>query len=404
MYVSETTHKIAVFLALVGAFGWLMVHTIRKAEDPARILFKWILTIIVMCLMYWHAFPLAGQGGMLAFTGVSYAMIYGLILGITWRHNLGGLIAKPFASLYDGGDLEVEPRPMYSIAQSRQKQGRYLEAVAEIRKQLDRFPTDFEGHMMLAQIQAEDLKDLPGAELTIQRVCAQPGHAPRNTAFALYSLADWYLKIGQDIEGARHALEQIPLLLPDTEFALTAAQRIAHLGAPEMLLEPHERKRFIVTEGPRNLGYARNPAPMSPAEKSPIELAQDYVNHLEAHPLDTEAREKLAVIYADHYARLDLALDQLEQMIQLPNQPARLVVRWLNQYADLQIRCGADFEAVKGTLQRIVDLDPNLAAAEIARKRIDLLKLELKAKQSKDAIKLGTYEQNIGLQRRPPVT
>lgn len=380
-----------------------MVHTIRKSEDPARMVFKWIITIIVMCLMYWHAFPLAGQGGIVAFTGVSYAIVYGFVLAITWRHNLGGLIAKPFASLYDGGDLEVEPRPMYSIAQSRQKQGRYVEAVAEIRKQLDRFPTDFEGHMMLAQIQAENLKDLPGAELTIQRLCSQPGHAPKNIAFALYSLADWHLKIGQDLEGARRSLEQIPVLLPGTEFALTAAQRVAHLASPEMLLAPHERKRFVVTEGLRNLGLAKNPVPMAPPEKSPTELAVDYVKHLEQHPLDTEAREKLAVIYADYYGRLDLASDQLEQMIQLPNQPHRLVVRWLNQYADLQIRSGADYESVKATLQRIVDLDPNVAAAEIARKRIDLLKLELKAKQSKDAVKLGTYEQNIGLKRRPPV-
>jgi tetratricopeptide (TPR) repeat protein len=402
--VSETTHKVIVFLALGGALGWLMVHTIKRAEDPARMVFKWILTIIVMCLMYWQAFPLAGKGGMVAFTGVSYAMIYAIVLAITWRHNLGGLIAKPFASLYDGGDLQIEPRPMYSIAQSRQKQGRYLEAVTEIRKQLDRFPTDFEGHMMLAQIQAENLQDLPGAELTIQRLCSQPGHAARNIAFALYSLTDWYLKIGQDIEGARRALEQIPRLLPDTEFALTAAQRIAHLGAPEMLLDPHDRKKFVVAEGPRNLGLARNPARLAPSEKSPTDLALEYVHHLEQHPLDTEAREKLAGIYADHYARLDLALDQLEQMIQLPNQPHRQVVRWLNQYADLQIRSGSAYEAVKPTLQRIVDLDPNVAAAEIARKRIDLLKLELKAKQPKEAVKMGTYEQNIGLKQRPPVT
>ena len=128
-------------------------------------------------------------------------------------------------------------------------------------------------------------------------------------------------------------------------------------------------------------------------------MAAEYVKHLEQHPMDTEAREKLAAIYADHYARLDLATDQLEQMMQLPNQPARLVVRWLNQLADLQIRSGADYESVKQTLERIVELDPNLAAAETARKRIGLLKLELKAKHANEAVKLGTYEQNIGLKR-----
>src|SRR6266404_2296489 len=120
--MSPTVHTIVVIVALGGSFGWLMIHTIRRAEEPQRMVFKWIVTIIVACLMYWHAFPLAGQGGMAAFSGVSLAMFYGLIMAFTWRHNLGGLIAKPFSSLYDGGNLQIEPRPMYSIAQSKVKQ------------------------------------------------------------------------------------------------------------------------------------------------------------------------------------------------------------------------------------------------------------------------------------------
>jgi len=138
---------------------------------------------------------------------------------------------------------------------------------------------------------------------------------------------------------------------------------------------------------------------IAPLEKEPGQVAVELVKHLETHPLDTEAREKLAVIYADHYQRLDLATAQLEEMIQLANQPGRLVVRWLNLIADLQIRSGTDYESIKATLQRIIDLYPNLAAAENARKRIDLLKLELKAKQSSQPVKLGAYEQNLGLKR-----
>jgi len=77
-------------------------------------------------------------------------------------------------------------------------------------------------------------------------------------------------------------------------------------------------------------------------------------------------------------------------------------VRWLNLVADLQIRSGATYETVKQTLERIIELDPNLAAAETTRKRIDLLKLELKAKQKNEAVKLGSYEQNIGLKASAP--
>ncbi|HVV72202.1 MAG TPA: hypothetical protein VHI52_12005 [Verrucomicrobiae bacterium] len=397
--MSETVHKIVVAVALGGAFGWLIVHSVRRAEDPGRMIFKWGLTLVVCALMYWHAFPLAGAGGMAAFSGVSLAMFYGFILAITWRRSIGGFVAKPFGSLYDGGDTEVEPRPAYSIAQSRVKLGRYQEAIVQIRKQLARFPTDFEGQMLLAQVQAENLKDLPAAELTIQQLCAQPGHAQKNIAFALYSMADWYLKYGPDREAAQRVLEQVPQLLPDTEYALTASQRIAHLADPDMLLSPHDRKKFTVTAGVRNLGLARNPVSVAPAAKDPAELAAEYVKHLEQHPLDMEVREKLALLYADHYERLDLAIDELEQMIQQPNQPPRLVVHWLNLLADLQIRFGVTYDGVRATLERIIELDPNLAAAELARKRIDLLKLELKAKQAKQAVKMGTYEQNLGLKR-----
>jgi hypothetical protein len=184
--------------------------------------------------------------------------------------------------------------------------------------------------------------------------------------------------------------------LPETEFALTAAHRIAHLGDAESPLVPHDKK-YVVTEGPKNLGLARSQVAIGPVEKEPGQQAVQYVHHLEQHPMDTEAREKLAMIYAEHYGRLDLATDQLEQMIQFPNQPSRLVVRWLNQLADLQIRAGADYDTVKKTLERIIELYPKLAAAETARKRISLLKLELKAKQKNEAVRLGTYEQNIGL-------
>jgi len=89
----------------------------------------------------------------------------------------------------------------------------------------------------------------------------------------------------------------------------------------------------------------------------------------------------------------------LEQLIQDPAELAKLVVHWLNLLADLQIRCGATYETVRETLQRIVDRDPNLAAAEMARHRLALLKLELKAKAKSQDVKLGSYEQNIGLTR-----
>jgi tetratricopeptide (TPR) repeat protein len=400
-----TTHPGAIIRAMImvalgtAALGALVVHTIRKAEDPPRMIVKWCVTLLTALLFIFVALPSIAQPGYAALHGLSVTLICSIIMVITWRRDLAGLVANPIASLYDGGTEPPDLKPAYSVAMARQKQGRYPEAIAEIRKQLERFPTDVEGQLLLAQVQAEDLKDMAAAELTIQRFCDQPGHAAQNIVFALYSLADWHLKVAQDCESARRALQKILDLYPDSEFAPGAAHRIAHLDRPDMLLAPFDRQKYLVAEGVRNVGLLPSSAHLRPAATDPVQQAEEYVKHLEQHPLDTEAREKLAVIYADHYGRLDLATDQLEQLIQDPGQPAKLIVHWLNLLADLQVRCGAPYETARDTLQRIVDRDPNLAAAEMARHRLALLRLELKAHQESAAVKLGSYEQNIGLKR-----
>src|SRR6267142_1660060 len=398
----EIIRAIFTILIPVVVFGGLIVLTIIKAEDPARMTFKWVLTLIVLAIMVFKVAPMVGQGGYSgAFGGIPFAAVCGITLAIIWRHTIASWVADPIASLYDGGSTAPDPHPAYSIAQSRQKQGKYLEAVAEIQKQLEKFPTDFEGHLMMAQIQAEDLNDLPAAEQTIQRLCAQPGHAPRNIAFALYSMADWHLAISKDREAAQRNLERVSELLPESEFSLGAAQRIAHLADREMLMSSRDRK-LILKEGVQNIGLLPHSEHFKPAETDPGLLATEYGNPLQQHPLDTDAREKLAVLYAHHYLRLDMATDELEQLIQQPNQPSRLVVRWLNLLADLQIREGADYETVRATLQRIVDRDPKAAAASVAQNRLATLRLELKAQQKNQAVKLGSYEQNIGLKQGLP--
>ena len=150
------------------------------------------------------------------------------------------------------------PKPAYSVAQSKQKQGKYLEAITEIRKQLDRFPTDVEGQLLLAQIQAEDLKDLPAAELTIERFCAQPGHATPNIVSPSTPWRIGTCNSAQDREAAQRALQKVIDLFPESEFALGAAHRIAHLGSPEMLLAP---------EGPQEIHRDRRRAEHWPAAR-----------------------------------------------------------------------------------------------------------------------------------------
>jgi tetratricopeptide (TPR) repeat protein len=390
-------------VVFVVAMGWFLWRWLKGSRDPAALVFRWILTVVAFWGL-WSGGRQAGayyqQGSPAAIVGVLYAAVGGLFLAFVWVPVITDHISRKIGSLYDGGDAEIDPKPYYSIVLAKRTKGKYFEALAEVRRQLDKFPTDFEGQTLLADLQAEKLNDLPGAEITIHRLCQQPGHLPVNIAYALNKLADWHLSLAKDRDSARKALEKIIELLPGSEMSLQASQRIARLADTEALLAPHQRQKVTVKKGVDNLGLLWAQDHLKPVETDPGRVAADFVKHLEQHPLDTHAREKLASIYVSHYHRLDLALDQLEQLVQQPNQPSKNVVHWLNLMADFQVQENADLELVKGTLQRIVDLYPNVAAAETARRRMEVLKLELKSKGKYREVPLGVYEQNIGLKRR----
>ena len=379
------------FLCIVS----LAVLALKRTDDPPKLLLKCLFTVPFVMFCLWLA-KLMGPFGPFLIVFMAIA------LSIIWTPHLAELISNPLASLYDGGSKPLDPKPYYSIALSKRKLNRPLEAIVEIRKQLARFPNDYEGVHLLAAIQAEDTKDLPGAEMTLNHFCAAPEAPPRQVAAALSQLADWHLKLAQDAASARDALEKIIAKFPDSELSAAAAQRIAHLGGAEkILLAAHDRQPMAVPAGVKSIGLRDSLRDLIPAETDPAKLAADYVKHLEQHPLDTEAREKLAIVYAAHYKRLDLATSELAQLINQPNQPSKQVAHWLNLLADLQIRSGADYETVRPTLEKIIEHFPGLAVAELAQSRLNVLKLEIKGqKEETPGVKLGVYEQNIGLKSR----
>jgi hypothetical protein len=102
-------------------------------------------------------------------------------------------------------------------------------------------------------------------------------------------------------------------------------------------------------------------------------------------------------LYARHFKRFDLAKDQLEVLITGPNQSDRSVVHWLNLLADLQLDAPDGINQARATLQRIVDRFPKTPAADMAASRASRLGLETEAREGIKTLKLGEYEQNIGL-------
>ena len=390
-------------LAAVCVIGWFLCWLLKNSYDPAALAFRWSMTIGLIVGGYigidWIIGPSAGPTEKIL--GLFLGMFIALVLAGLWAPAIADKVSDLIGGLFTGGNEPPPPQPFYSIALTKRKQGKFKEALYEIQQQLAKFPTDVTGHMLLAEIQAVDLDDLPAAQVTIERLCSQPGHSAPQIANAFNALADWHLKL-QDRDAACAALEQIIARLPGTDQAQLAAQRIAHLASKESLLAAHEHKPIEMREGVRDIGLLRDSSALAKPEQDPAESAAQLVKHLEQHPLDNEAREKLAVIYAEHYQRLALAANELEQLITAPNQPGKEVARWLNLLADLQLKHGADYDTIRQTLQRVVDLFPDLAAAQLAQQRIELLRLELKGKEKSQVVKLGSYEKDLGLKGPRP--
>jgi TolA-binding protein len=388
---------LVVGILLAGAIAWRWMKGSR--DDPGKLITKWIISLGVIVLAVFGIVPVVMQGGYVGAFSIVFIAGCGAILAVIWTPNITAFLAKPFGDLIDGGDAEPDPEAFYSIAIANRKRGRFQEAVAEVRKQLERFPRDVTGQMLLAEIQAEDLKDMQAAQLTIERFVVQEGHAPKNIAYALNALADWQVKYARDVESARQTLQRLEELFPESEEALLAAQRLSHMADADYLLNRGNRAAIALKPVTENLGLVKDYSPWKPVEEDKGALAQKYVAHLEKYPADMEMREKLAMLYAEHYGRVDYAVDQIEQMIHQPGQPMKQVARCLHLLADVHITFAGDIEAARQALERIIELYPTYAVAQNARQRLAHLRLEMKGHDVKEGVKMGTYEQNIGLKR-----
>jgi TolA-binding protein len=402
--VSRNLHAIyeaTLVLVVLCAVAWSFWHAFSKSGERGALLIKWAISLPICYVIYKYVVPGFRAGGYDAIGGLVLMLICGIVLAVLWVGSVTDIIAKPFASLYDGGDTPPEPKPLYSTAIAQRKRNQPLKAVIALREQLDKFPNDYEGIMMLADIQAEDLKDLASAEMTVNHFSEWDKAPPKQVAAALQQLADWHLKLAKDTDSARGALERIVERYPDTDMALLAKQRIAHLGGTERNIQAAQNRRPVfVPEGVKNVGLLDSSAHLVPTETPPAEQAATYVKHLQEHPDDTEAREKLAILYVNHYKRLDLATIELDQLINEPNHPPKRVAHWLNLLADLQVRGGADYDTVCVTLGKIIEQFPDFSMADLARSRLARLKLEFKALETTENKTLGVYEQNIGLKSK----
>jgi hypothetical protein len=225
------------FLSLfgLGFIGWLFWRLLKSSEAPLKILFKSMLTL---ALLAGEILLIHKAGGLLpeesvaggfdpVFLAVASLAVTGIVLSIIWTPHVSAFLISPLTAIFDGGSEPPELKPAYSAALSKRKAGRPLEAIVAIREQLAKFPNDFTGVMLLANIQAEDMDDLPGAEMTLNCFCESPRVPDRQVVAALTRLANWHLNQAADEEAALAILQKIMTRYPDAKISRRAAQRLA---------------------------------------------------------------------------------------------------------------------------------------------------------------------------------
>ena len=357
-------------LAAFGWFFWLRLH--RREGTLGALVAKLLASAALLWIVFGVVVPFlkrASADGVAAYVvaivGAGCTALCFLLLGALWRHEMTDWVASLIGNIFDGGHEEIKPQPFYAHAEAKRMAGDIPGAISEVRAELEKFPEDFDGRMRLAALLAEHSEDLPGAMAVIEEALQLKDLTDGQISYALKTAADWHLRYGRDSESARLAIERISTLLPGTQAALHAQQRLTNHTSQEMLAHEDDHSPIAMPEFERKLGMRRK-KPVA-AVKPDINAAERLLrDRLAKNKNDWTAREELARLYVEEFEFFDRGLQELEILISTPGQPKAEIVRWLHQKADWQAKLLDDVEAGRATLKRIQTLFPDSAAAHRA--------------------------------------
>lgn len=390
---------IAIGLVFLGC-GIFLAHRMSKRDDGQMFdpRDRVIITIAIVALLTAAGKTLVGGGAAAGVFGLIIVIPAGVILAFMWLPAAVESLLSGLTGAMTGGNQQVEAKPFYFRALAKRRQGKFSEALAEIDTELLKFPGNLEGLLLKAEIQSDDLKNQAAATGLLEEIIQTPDRPRQERLAGQFRLAELQLHRIRDIPAGRAVLEQILEENPDTEAAHTARQHLAHLPGVDADAV-FGRKKLVVVHHETSLGLTEDLGASSLPQENWTQRAQEWVAHLEAHPNDWEAREKLATIYADQFQRIPLAIDQIRLLIDQPGQPPKRIVGWLNRIADLELRAQTGVEAARAALEEIRSRYPESPWSDQAALRLATLGRAERSHTPTSPLKLGVYEQNIGLKR-----
>src|SRR2546427_8982534 len=94
-------------LIFVGLLGWWMYRSLRRSEEPVRLIVKWIITALMAPAIF-----LAGGAGPY---GIIFALVIAAVLVITWGRSICAVAAPPFENMFTGGEGPPRPPPFFFL-------------------------------------------------------------------------------------------------------------------------------------------------------------------------------------------------------------------------------------------------------------------------------------------------
>ena len=410
MLMQTTFERLYGAFLVYGVLLAVIIYIIRRQiknpdNEPLKVIVKWVVTLAVVAFMI-HATVRANDRGALLIVFIFLLLPGSILLGLWWTPAISDWVASPITNALTGDSRESYNKPEYGIANARRKRGQYVEAIEAVDEQLVKHPGNFDGLMLKATIQAENLGDLPAATATIQEILSDPEQLNYRLPVALNKMAEWQLAIAGDPDAARRTLQQIQTALPNSRAAQLAAQRLASLDSSEEsesdVVDFNESYQNLVEESAEKDDFT-SPLELPKAielnrQQVGEEALQTCLRRVEMHPDSISNREELAALYLDHTKQPAMALRQYEHLLALSGTTIHQKTAWLNKLADIQVKSGESYETIRATLERVVALDPRAAPAARAQQRISYLHIELRSVNRKTKrLQLGSYDEDLGL-------
>ncbi|MDP7049846.1 MAG: hypothetical protein QF721_10365 [Verrucomicrobiota bacterium] len=410
LLLQSTTGRLYWAFLVYGVLLAVVVYVILKQvknpdNDPFKVIVKWVVTLALVTFMI-YATVTANDRGALLVVFIFLLLPASMFLALWWVPDISEWIASPITNALTGDSRKSYNKPEYGVANARFKRGQYFEAVEAVDEQLEKHPGDFDGLMLKATIQAENLGDLAAAAATLQQAINDPKQLDYRLPVALNKMADWQLTIAGDPEAARRTLHQIRVEIPHSQAAQLASQRLASLDSSEeseaAVVDFNESYQKLVEESALKDDFT-SPLELPKAiESNQHQAAQEALEsclrRVEVHPDSVSNREDLAALYLDHSKNPAKAIEQYDHLLALPGATIHQKAAWLNKLADIQVKSAESHETVRSTLERIIALDPKSAPAARAQQRISYLGIELRGANRKNTkLQLGSYGEDIGL-------